>query len=342
MPARRVTIEDVARVAHVSAATVSRALQGNPVISPRTQALVVHAAHRLGYVPNQAARSLVVRSTRTLGLLIPDATDPIHGQVAAGFEQEAGAHGYSVILASGFGEATREQRALRLFTVHRADGIALMGSVLRQRDVRAAARPGHVVFINSEHPGLSGYQGDLPAGCIRADDVSGIEAVVTHLVERGYRRIGYAGGRATASNITRRDAALRALREMGVGTLRQYAGPDNWQAGGAVASEIAHDRPDAVICYDDKLALHTMDALRALGIRVPRDIAIVGFDDIPFARISNPRLTTVAQPSAEMGRRAAAILLRAIETGEMPRSVMLPVQLMVRESSVRSTRRART
>ncbi|MGQ0572133.1 MAG: LacI family DNA-binding transcriptional regulator, partial [Armatimonadota bacterium] len=307
------------------------------VISLRTRKRVARAAHRLGYVPNQAARSLVTRASRTLGLMIPDVTDPIHGQVVTGFEQEAAASGYTVIMANGFADPARERRAVQFFLAHRTDGIALMGSVMRPQRIRTLVRPTHIAFINGEYADRDGRPSDLPAGCIRSDDPSGIDAVVRHLMDTGYRRIVYLSGPRGASNTIRRNAALRALRTAGV-TGDVVEGPgrgDHDASPGVLAAQLARDRPDAVICYDDKLALRTIDALRALEIAIPDDIGVVGFDDIPFAGISNPRLTTVAQRSEEMGRLVVTMLRRAIETGEMPPSVRLPVRLIVRESTLR-------
>lgn len=337
VPQRRVTIEDVARMADVSPATVSRALKGSSLISEGTRRRVAVASRRLGYVPNQAARSLVTRATRTLGLMIPDVTDPIHGQVVTGFEQEAAAGGYTVIMANGLSDASRERRGLEVFLAQRADGVALMGSVLRQPVVRTLVRPAPVVFINGEHPALAGYRSDLQTGCIRSDDPSGITEIVHHLFEAGARRIAYLNGPPLASNRTRRDAAFGALRAAGrAGRWREF------HADGArfheVAAAIARAKPHALICYDDKTALRAIDALRAIGVRVPDDMAVVGFDDIPFASIANPRLTTVTQRSVELGRLAVEMLRRAIETGRMPRSVTLPVTLAPRESSVRRAR----
>ncbi len=341
VPDRRVTIEDVARVARVSPATVSRALKGSPLISEETRRRVARAARRLGYVPNQAARSLVTRTTRTLGLMIPDVTDPIHGQVVTGFEQEATAGGYTVIMANGFADPVHERRALQVFLAQRADGIALMGSVLRQSQVRGLLRPAPVVFITGEHPSLTGYAADLSRGCIRADDIAGIEAVVDHLLDAGYRRIAYFNGPPLASNLTRRAAAIRSLQTAGVKSrLIEFVWDGHVRRSvEASAVRIAQERPDAVICYDDKLALNTIDALRALGLRVPDDVAVVGFDDIPFAAIASPRLTTVAQRSVEMGRLAVTMLRGAIATGTMPRSIAVPVQLVIRESTSRRGRR---
>jgi DNA-binding LacI/PurR family transcriptional regulator len=335
-----VTLDDVARAAGVSSATVSRALGNDSRISARTREVVAQAAARLGYVPNVAARSLVVRATRTLGLLIPDATDPVHGQVVGGFEQAAAARGYTAIVANGFDDEAREWRALQVFSAHRADGIVLMGSVLDQRRVLASAQARRVVFISGEHLDLAGYTSDLPVGCIRADDAGGVEALVGHLLEVGCRRIGYLNGPHAASNATRREAAARALRAAGVdGRLRKYqGGGEAWRLGVPSAARIARDGLDALVCFDDKLALGAMDALRARGLRVPDDIAVAGFDDIPFAAVSNPRLTTVAQPSAEMGRLAVEMILQAIETDELPPSILLPTRLVVRESTVRRDR----
>jgi DNA-binding LacI/PurR family transcriptional regulator len=108
---------------------------------------------------------------------------------------------------------------------------------------------------------------------------------------------------------------------------------DGWRSPGDLAVEIAADLPEALVCYDDQLALGLMDALRGLGIRVPDDVGIVGFDGIPYAAISNPRLTTVAVPSAEMGRAAASSLIQAIHDGVLPEGVLLPVEIVVREST---------
>jgi LacI family transcriptional regulator len=338
-----VTIADVARAAGVSVATVSRALLDYPQVNAGTRERVVRTVRTLGYVPNRAARSLVVRATQTLGLLIPDATDPIHGQLVAGFEREAAAYGYTVILANGFDDPARERRAIESFVMSSADGIALLGSVLPQREVRRKGRPSPVVFVDGEHPSLAGYRSDLPFGCLRADDVEGMQAVVQHLLECGFRRLAYVGGPGNASDITRRDAVARALKTARVReALRTWVSKtDDWEVDTALMAAIARERPDAVVCYDDKLALSLIDGLRAHGVRVPRDVAVVGFDDIPFARLANPRLTTVAQPLVEMGRRAAAMLLGAIQKGTTPRSIRQPVRLIVRESTLRPPARGR-
>jgi LacI family repressor for deo operon, udp, cdd, tsx, nupC, and nupG len=210
-----------------------------------------------------------------------------------------------------------------------------MGSVLDQEEVLGTVAPDLVVFVGTENLALAGPKTDLPVGCLRLDEASGVDAVISHLVECGRTRIGYVSGPQVFSNTTRRKAAMRALADRGIdGRHRQYyGGGDGWMSGASVAARIAQDRPDAVLCYDDKLALAVMDGLRQIGLRVPDDIAVAGFDDIPFAALANPRLTTVAQPTAEMGRRAVQMLLSAIEGGALPPSQVLPVRLIVREST---------
>jgi LacI family transcriptional regulator len=332
--ARRVTLRDVAALANVSLATASRGYRRHPSISLRTQQLVVEAAEQLGYVPNAAARSLVLRTTRTLALLIPDMGDPIHGQVAIAFEQEATRRGYSVIMSNAFNDPILERRALQVFTTHRVDGIALISGILDHHEVLAAIRPTPSVFVNNEHMGI-GRQTPVPRGAIQIDQTAGMAAISRHLLSRGYRHVGYVPGPRVMSNITRRDSLARALRRDGVdGRLRLFGSQTaDWRSVDAVAAKIAQRPPEALVCYDDKLGLAVIDALRKLGVGVPDDLAVVGFDDIPFAQLANPRLTTVAQPSAEMGRLAVKMLLEAIDGGSTPPSELLPVRLMVREST---------
>src|SRR5205823_993720 len=156
---------------------------GDARIGSGTRGRVEYVAAQLGYVPNQAARSLVLRATRTLGLLVPDVTDPIHGQVVAGFEDEAALQGYTVIMANGFEWPDREARALQVFARHQADGIVVLGGVLDQRQVLASVHPSRVVFVDGENIELGvGSKEDLPLGCIRADDGAGVEEMVAHLI----------------------------------------------------------------------------------------------------------------------------------------------------------------
>lgn len=331
---RHTTLDDLAHVLGVSASTVSRALRADPQISLRTRERVRRAATEHNYVPNTAARSLVMRHSHTFGLLIPDLTDPVHGQLATGFEQQAAAAGYSVIIATTLRDPANERRSLEVFAGSRVDGIAVWGSFENPSDVVAAVGPSPVVFLATENPRLARSREPALVGSIRADEATGIRDLVRHLIEQDRRRFVYVGGPVAASNLVRRTAASEALDAAGLrrALTTISAGDTGWRSPAALVERIQARAPDAIICYDDKLALALIDALHAANVPVPESVAVAGFDDIPFAAISNPRLTTIAQPVEKMARRAVEMLVSAIRDRVMPPSEVLPVQLVVRES----------
>jgi LacI family transcriptional regulator len=334
-PERRVTLRVVADTVGVSVATVSRALNADPQISTGTRERVVAVADELGYVPDAAARSLAIRRSRVMGLMVPDATDPVHGTLIAGFERAAGAAGYTVIVATSGGDAARERRALREFLAHRADGIALMGSVLDHDNDHAASR-GHsspVVLLNSERLDGDGAA-PLPRGALRPDEPDGMRQIAEHLVEQGCRAFAYVTGDRPASGQLRAEA-LRAEVRRRVG--RDLVASLTWDEDrrAEIARELVDAGADAVVGYDDRVAIGLLDGFRSIGVRVPEDVAVVGFDDIPFAQLVNPRLTTVRQAAGEMGALAVELLQDALLTGSLAPSRMLPVHRGVRETSVR-------
>lgn len=341
MTAGRVTLVDVAQRASVSVATVSRALSGDPQISEATQLRVRRIADELSYVPNVTARSLVLQSSATFGLMTPDVTDPIHGQVVTGFQQRAAERGYSVILSNGFRDIDTERRALREFAAHRVAAVAVMGNVLAQADVKRLLSPSPVLFIGSDHVPSTGAVLDLPRGCLRPDDLDGMLQVVDHLIERGYVSVAYVSGSSGANQLIRGDALVTALADRGRPAPVVHLA-DDVDSGGlsAIAAKIRKGRPDVVVCYDDNTALTLMDELRAAGLAIPDDIGVVGFDDIPFARISNPRLTTISQRSDVLGRVSADFLLDAVGRAKLPRSQLMPVSLVVRETTPGPSRRS--
>jgi DNA-binding LacI/PurR family transcriptional regulator len=331
-PRRHITLRDIARLAGVSPATVSRSLRDDHQISEATRVRVSEIADRLGYVPDAAARSLAIRASRAFGLLVPDSTDPLHGQVVAGFERAADEAGYAVIVADGLGRASREGRAIREFVAHRADGIAAWGSVLDPDSVLAMAGPSPVVMVSSERLTPDGVPPDPPTGALRTDEQDGIRQVIEHLVGGGRRRIGYVGAPRGGSNHVRREA----VRDEVAARLGSPAVMlPEWAPGeqAMISERVVEGDLDAVVCYDDRVALHLLDGLRSLGVAVPGGVAVTGFDDIAFAAISNPRLTTIAQPAFDMGGLAVAWLLAAIGGAGLPASTRLPVRLVVRESS---------
>lgn len=312
---------------------MSRALRGSPIISEQTRAEVARVAREFGYVPNAAARSLARQVSHTLGLLVPDVTDPVHGMIIAGFGQVAAAAGYTVLMLDGVRVDQRRESALRTLREHQAQGVAFCSAPVPPRETTEALRPAHAVFVLPEWTGPDAE--DQPCGRIGADDAGGIYLLVEHLLATGRKRFSYVNGPDIASNRLRRGSVLRALEAQQVEPrIREFSASLDRAEIDAVARLAARERPDVLMCYDDKLALHLLDALRNVGLRVPQDVAVTGFDGIPFAAVANPRLTTIEQPAEQMGARAAETLIAAIESGAPPQDQMLPVRLAVRESSL--------
>jgi DNA-binding LacI/PurR family transcriptional regulator len=326
-------LADVAREAGTSESTASRALKDDPRIGESTRAAVHASATTLGYVPNAAARSLRAKRTHILGLLLDDLADPVHGQLAAGFEEAAAGQGYAVFMMTGLHDPAREHRALRAFVEHRADGIALASCVSEPETVYAQMPPSRTVFVQPDHPGMADA-GALVRGALQSDDEAGVIELVRHLLDRGYRRLAYVGAGGGPSDRARHAAAAAALDGLIDQPLRVYdAGLAGWRDPTRVAELIASDRPDAAICYDDKLALALMDTMRLTPVDVPGDMAVTGFDGIAQAARSRPRLTTVAVPSVELGRRAVGMLIAAMRDGAAPPSEVMPVRLVIGETT---------
>ncbi|MBA2720487.1 MAG: LacI family DNA-binding transcriptional regulator [Chloroflexi bacterium] len=333
--ARRVTLDDVGRRAGVSRATASRSLSDDPRISVATRAAVKQAATDLHYVPNIAARSLRAQRTKILGLLLANLSDPVHGQIAAAFEQEAWRSGYQVLFAAGLQEVELERKALRVFTEHATEGVAMVSSVMSPAEAQTRVRPGRLMVGQPDHERVGRYRGPLTPGVMMTDDASGVDQVVDHLVGLGFRDIAYVGSGTRASSTVHREAVGVALERHGISVnLDRFPSPDDaWRRCDEIAPLIAADLPEALVCYEDVQALALMDSLRRVGVRTPDDVAIVGFDGILFAEISSPRLTTVRTPLAELGQLIAASLIEAISTGALPDARVLPVELVVRESA---------
>jgi LacI family transcriptional regulator len=339
---RRTTLADVATRAGVSSATASRALADDARISAPTRAIVRRAARLLGYVPNVAARGLRSRETRAFGLLLADLADPVHGQVASGFEEEAAAAGYDVIIVSAHDVPDEERRAMAVFMERATDGICLASSVLDPDEARARASSIPVVIAQPDHASRATSPDRLSPGTISTDDGSGIEQATRHLLAGGHRDIAYLGAGDRATNRLREATVERVVQEAIGRSPQAIRLPEHaWTDPDVVGAALGPRPPEAVVCYDDKLALALLDGLRRRGLAVPRDVAVTGFDDIPFARLANPRLTTVATPVVEIGRLAARALVNAADSGELPPPVVMPVELVVRESSTRTARRRR-
>lgn len=349
MSNQHVTIDDVARRAGLSVATVSRVMHNNPRVSPQARRRVTEAIDALGYTPNALARGLAMRSTQTIGVLVSSIADPFWAEVTRGIEDYAHQAGYGILIASSYEDSTREQNSMKLFRHKRVDGI-VVGASSSGPDALNSAQTHHlpVVFINSEHidPGEAMESSDpptpAPAGAhpsayLVADDAHGAALVTAHLLILGHRRIAYIGARDRASSVRRLNGYRQALEQAGVGFDESLVvitgeGANDGELG-AFRLLTREARPTALFCYDDMTALGALRAARALQLRAPGDVSIVGFDDIPIAAYLDPPLTTVRQPMYEMGQQAMTMLVALLQGADPPRYVTMPGELVVRSSS---------
>ena len=306
---RRVTMADIAREAGVSLMTVSRAINNKTSVSATTRARVQSIAERLGYRPSGIARSLATARTRTVGLVVVDNANPFFSGIARGVEHTAYLSGYSVFLCNTEEDLARERDVLRSLEENRVDGVVLCSSRLPQNDLLVAvAGFGAAVLINRQ------LFADGGLGTVLVNDEDGAHAITRHLLNRGHERIGFLSGPQNSYSGQQRGLGYRAaLRENDIQPnpgWEQFCLPrvdSGYAAAHALLS--AHDDLTALFCYNDLSAIGALQAAKALGRRVPDDLAIAGFDDTPLAALVTPALTTCRVPVYDMGRAAMKLLI---------------------------------
>jgi DNA-binding LacI/PurR family transcriptional regulator len=333
----RVSIKDIARVAGVSYSTVSRALNDSPQVNPQTKARVRRVAAEMGYLPSAVARSLVTRRSKTIGVVVTTITDLFFAEVIHGIEEAAFEHGHSVVLANSREQPQRELQAIRTLLEKRVDGIILVsGCSTKEQRFGEQIQETPLVVVNNVHQEHVGYS-------VEVDNVSGGEKATQHLLDLGHRRIAYISGPLIEWDaVERQQGYERALRSYGLDV-----DPSLIVRGGKrpnTAIEAAKQLldlpspPTALFCYNDATALGAMRAIRAAGLSVPKDISIIGFDDIDLAAYFEPPLTTVAQPKRRMAEIAVGMIIDMVE-GRVPvESCVLPSHLVIRESTAAPSR----
>lgn len=306
------SIKDVAAQAGVSVATVSRVLNSHPSVSPDARARVLAAVDALGYRPNAVARSLRTDQTRTLGLVISDVLNPYFTALARSVEEEARALGYSVIIGNADERPEQQDHHVRTLLDRRIDGLLVSpadGESPLLLDVARAGTP--MVFVDRWIPGV-----DIPV--VRADGHRAIQDLVAHLHALGHRRLAIiAGPAATTTGNERVEAFREAMRAHGLALPDAYIGQGDFQAdSGRRATEhflSLPEPPEIVFAADNLMALGALDAIRANGLRVPEDIGIAAFDDIPWFVHTGPPITAIAQPTGDLGRAAVRALVDIVE-----------------------------
>lgn len=329
-----VTIKDVARLAGVSVATVSRVLNASAPVRAETRTRVLDVARELRFAPNSAARSLSRRRAGALGVILPDIYGEFFSELLRGIDQEAQRAGHSLLVSSshhdsrGIGNALRAMRG-------RVDGLLVMAPDVAAA-VLAELLPGGLPTVL-----LNGAAVDADVHAITVDNYGGAYAMTRHLLSLGHRRIAFLAGAAHNADAGARERGHRAaLREAGMQvdpTLfvrGDFTEDGGWT--GASALMALESPPSAIFAANDAMAVGALSALREAGIEVPTGVAVVGFDDIPVARFLNPPLTSVRVGIAALGARAAALLLHALAErsppGTPPHRDVLPTELVVRGS----------
>jgi LacI family transcriptional regulator len=327
-----VTIRDVARRAGVAPITVSRVLNNSGYFSPEIKARVDTAAAELNYVPNLLARSLRSHRTNTLALVLSDVTNPFWTTVARGVEDAASGEGFTVFLCNSDENERKQAEYLAVLLRKRVDGILLVPARSTPEPVRAIQRQGiQVVVMDRSVPGA---QVDV----VRGSSLEGAQLLMRHLLELGHRQIAVLSGPEQVSTARERvEGARQALVAAGLspGSLSVLYHGYTVDSGYQMARQALAltPRPTAFFAANNFIAIGALQALRERHLRVPDDLSLVAFDDLPISWMAEPFLTVAAQPAYEMGRRATELLLQRIVDPTLPwQEVVLPMELIIRQS----------
>lgn len=333
------TIADVARAAGVSTATVSRVLNGNTEVNAVLAGRVRAAVSQLAYRPSRIARSLRTRRTSIWAMIISDIRNPFFTDMVRGVEDVAYANGYSLVLCNAEEDPAKEADYLQLALAEHMAGVILTPTSATTDVTPLLERGVALVTVDRKLPG-----GQVDRVLI--DNAGGAEMAVSHLVDHGYWRIGCISGRTEVSTGSERLEGYKAgLRAHGIRVSRKLiAYGDFRESGGKAAMDellARPERPDAVFVANNLMTLGALEAIAEAGLRVPDDIAVVGFDDVAWAALLRPSLTTIAQPTYEVGAETARMLLQRLGGYAGPaRELMLSPALRVRASSAAALRPA--
>ncbi len=321
------TIKDVAREAGVSVASVSRALNDKGPVREETRRRIRRVVEKLRYVPHGVARSLITRKTHTLGVLLPDLFGEFFSELIRGIDLAARQRGYHLIVSGSHGDRAETQAVLRAMR-GRVDGVIVLSPDLDVETLETNLPSGFAaVLLNADGRGAF--------DSIRIDNFGGAQAMVRHLLDLGHRRLVFVTGPSRNHDAQERLRGYRrGMARVGARPLT-VPGDFREEAGYGAAARILRLKPlpTAVFAANDAMAIGLLCAFRERQIRVPEEIALAGFDDIPIARFITPPLTTVRVPIADLGARATARLLHALEKGESDRrSETVPTTLIARAS----------
>jgi len=333
-----VSIADIARIAGVSHTTVSRALRGSVLISLSTRERIQRLAQEMEYIPNAIAQSLQTQRTKTIGLVVTSIADPFLSDVVKGVEEVARAAGFSVLLSATHNDPEQEMSIIETFHRRRVDGLLVASSrITSEYQQRLDRIPVPTVLINSQAESQA-----EKLHWVAVDDCLGAQLAVEHLLQLGHRAIGYLGiSSRPKSSKQRLKGYHNALSAAGIvpsdgwivltpGTEASHE--EDVAIGQASLPALLESGVSAVFCYNDMTAIGVLMACRERGVAVPRELSVIGFDDIKLASYVAPALTTVGQPKLELGRTATQVMLDLLNN-RPAKDHVLPPTLIRREST---------
>lgn len=329
----KITIKEIAKMAGVSTTTVSMIINnkaGN--ISQGTKDRVLNLMKEHNYVPNVMARSLVTKKTHTIGLVIPDITNPFFPEIARGVEDKANQEGYNVIYCNTDDRTIKEERYIEMLLEKMVDGIIFTASSKRIEGFKNPMNVKIPVILMDREIEFAGIKAKI-TGNNRLGAYEGVK----HLFEYGYKRIVFISGPlVNKPSLDRFEGYKKALKEFQQQSILVLEGDYKIDWGyEAVKKLIARGEAfDGIFCGNDLIAVGVIKSLKEEGLRVPEDVGVVGFDDIYMARLLDPELTTVRQPNYEMGYRAAEMLIDVISGKEPdPKDMVFDTELIIRKST---------
>jgi LacI family transcriptional regulator len=334
---KKVTIKDIARMANVSHTTVSRALNDKSRIRNETKEKILSIVRELNYHPDFIARSLVMRRTRTLGLVITTIANPFYTELALGIEATARSLGYNIILSFTHSDLSIERESIDMLRSKGVDGILFSSAHMDDPNiVKLAEEEFPIVLVNRRtfHPAVK-----EKVDYVGVDNISGGYLAVEHLIKLGHREIGVIGGSSESSvGFERLEGGKKALEAYGLDPMPHYflGGDFLKESGyqGGIQFLRMDQPPTAVFATNDYMALGVYQAFAEKGVKVPEDIAIIGFNDIEFTAMKGVELTTIGQKKYEMGAIAVKTLVEKIEgkKTESPKEIFLEPELVVRKT----------
>ncbi len=324
-------IRDVAKAAGVSVATISRVLNHPDTVSEETKKHVQEVMESLNYKPNSLARGLALNRSHTIALIVSDILNPKYMEIAKGVEDVAHSKGYNILLCNTEGSLEKEKEYIEIMSNRMVDGIILSNTRIDSKEIyNITQKKIPVVSIGKTVKDLFN---------VYIDDEEGAYEATKHLIDIGYKDIGFISGPMNQNeNKEKKKGYEKAIAEAELKIVKGYIqeGESNLNGGYITAKRLIKKHPNirAIFIANDLMAISALDAIKSEGLRIPEDIAIVGFDNIAMSALVEPKLTTISQPIYKMGLMASRMLLEQIETPEedSPQQILLQTKLKVRES----------